>query len=95
MTRRLLEQASCPQGLLIWAALRLTSPRTSAITEPALTSAAPTAAQQLRRRYVLGEIDVMTFEDMLERIFASEVREGYAPWRLGEVEGGSSRIPHE
>lgn len=64
-------------GLLIWAAVKwmtLQQPR----PEPAVESAAPSAAEMLRRRYVLGEIDAVTFEAMLERVLYSEAREASA-----------------
>jgi hypothetical protein len=63
-------------GLLAWAALRSWSQQRSAPqTEPALGVAGTSAAELLRLRYVLGEIDAVTFEEMLEHILASEARE--------------------
>lgn len=38
-------------------------------------SEAPSAVELLSRRYVRGEIDVMAFEEMLERILGAEQRE--------------------
>jgi hypothetical protein len=64
-------------GLLVWAAVKwmaLQQPR----IEPAIEPAAPSAAEMLRRRYVLGEIDAVTFEAMLERVLYSEAREASA-----------------
>lgn len=42
--------------------------------EPAFELPATSAVELLRLRYVLGEIDAVTFEEMLERVLASEVR---------------------
>jgi hypothetical protein len=64
-------------GLLVWAAVKwmaLQQPR----IEPAVEPAAPSAAEMLRRRYVLGEIDAVAFEAMLERVLYSEAREASA-----------------
>jgi hypothetical protein len=35
----------------------------------------PTAAEMLRQRYVLGQIDAITFEEMLDHLLVSQVRE--------------------
>ena len=63
-------------ALLVWAALRWVAPRLRGL---GLTGAAPvaqpSAIETLRHRYALGEIDTTTFEQMVERILASEARE--------------------
>jgi len=71
-------------ALLVWAALRWVAPRwrgmggmsamSAAMTQP-VQPAQPSAIETLRHRYALGEIDSDTFEQMVERILASEARE--------------------
>ena len=46
----------------------------------ALAQGEPSAAELLRRRYVTGEIDTLTFEDMLHHVLNSEQRETNARW---------------
>jgi hypothetical protein len=78
-------------GLLVWAAVKwmaLQQPR----PEPAVELSAPSAAEMLRRRYVLGEIDAMTFEAMLERVLYSEAREASAQ-RSAALEGDYRPAP--
>ncbi len=63
-------------GLLIWAALRLFRRRPVApYGGPWQAYAAPPAGQSaieiLRERYARGEIDAVTFQQMLERLHAS------------------------
>ncbi len=65
-------------GLLLWAASRWGAVQPAPKTGPALEPALPRAAELLRQRYVLGEIDAMTFEEMLERVLHSEAREASA-----------------
>lgn len=60
-------------GLLIWAVLRLTrrqptNPRNLAYATP---PAALSATEILRQRYARGEIDAITFQQMLERLQAT------------------------
>ncbi len=66
-------------ALLVWAALRWVAPRIrgplgQAFGTP-VSAAQPSAIETLRHRYALGEIDAPTFEQMVERILASEARE--------------------
>jgi hypothetical protein len=73
-------------ALLIWAAGRwLALPRPTAENDPALAPATPSAVELLRRRYVLGEIDALTFEQMLGRLLHSEEAEAAA--QQAAVEG--------
>jgi hypothetical protein len=58
-------------GLAVWAFTRLTTPTQT----PTVESGPPTAMDLLRQRYVLGEIDATTFEEMVERVMASEAWE--------------------
>lgn len=68
-------------ALLVWAALRWVAPRwrglagMSAMSGGMMQTAQPSAIETLRHRYALGEIDSTTFEQMVERILASEARE--------------------
>jgi hypothetical protein len=57
-------------GAAIWGATRLLADRqsTAAIAEPS-------ALERLRRRYVQGEIDVATFAEMLDNLYATETPE--------------------
>ena len=68
-------------ALLVWAALRWVTPRwrgmggMSAMSAAMAQPAQPSPIETLRHRYALGEIDSTTFEQMVERILASEARE--------------------
>jgi hypothetical protein len=64
---------------------------------------APSAFEQLRRRYVVGEIDVATFEEMTGRLLLSEHAEysgqgetsllaGYEAYQRREREGGGPAV---
>ncbi|HEX6798914.1 MAG TPA: hypothetical protein VF116_14485 [Ktedonobacterales bacterium] len=68
-------------GLIVWAAVRyFQHTQTSASTLP---PPAPSALELLRQRYVLGEIDLETFETMHQHIMASEEAERTgtgSPW---------------
>lgn len=57
-------------GVLIWAATRYLGRRQS---EPVpVVDAEPSAVELLRRRYVMGEIDVETFDAMLHHLMVTE-----------------------
>lgn len=68
-------------GLLLWlvipAVIAYAVTRVARHREPALASVESqvTAAELLRRRYVLGDISLVTFEEMLENLLISESRE--------------------
>lgn len=72
-------------ALGVWALSRWIAPRMRGMSgaplmsEAALANAQPSAIELLRQRYARGEIDTTTFEQMTERILASEARE-----RMGE-----------
>ena len=75
-------------SLLVWAASRwwsLQQPRVEPAIEPPPQIS---AAELLRQRYVLGEIDATTFEEMLERVLHSEAQESLAHLNAA-VERGS------
>jgi hypothetical protein len=57
-------------GILLWTAIRSLHYQ----DRSSLPSSAeePSALELLRRRYVLGEIDVSTFEEMLQQVLESE-----------------------
>ena len=59
---------------MLWRALRESGAR-----QPLVARHEPTALEQLRLRYVRGEIDALTFEEMTERLMASEHLD--RPWR--------------
>jgi hypothetical protein len=59
---------------MVWRALRESSAPRLPRAQPE-----PTALEQLRLRYVRGEIDALTFEEMTERLMASEHLD--RPWR--------------
>lgn len=60
-------------GLIVWAAVRyFQRPQIPARTLP---PPAPSVLELLRQRYVLGEIDLETFETMLRYLLASEESE--------------------
>lgn len=75
-------------GLLIWGLVRLVSGRHSAPVAggPWRTfgtpPTGPSATEILRQRYARGEIDVETYQQMLERLQASEPSEPSAGMRL-------------
>jgi hypothetical protein len=52
---------------MLWRALRESAARRQLVARPE-----PTALEQLRLRYVRGEIDALTFEEMTEHLMASE-----------------------
>jgi uncharacterized membrane protein len=57
-------------GVLVWAASRYLGRRQS---EPVpVVDAEPSAVELLRRRYVMGEIDVETFDAMLHHLMVTE-----------------------
>jgi putative membrane protein len=68
-------------ALIVWAVSRWIAPRMRGGTAAPLMAGAamgmaqPSAIELLRQRYARGEIDTTTFEQMTERILASEVRE--------------------
>ncbi len=71
-------------ALGVWAARRWLMPRlrgaplmTAFAAGPsrAYVGGQPSAIETLRHRYAMGEIDAPTFEQMVERILASEARE--------------------
>ena len=65
-------------GLLVWAATRWGAMQRPP-AEPAIEPPPPiSAAELLRQRYVLGEIDATTFEEMLGRVLHSEAQESLA-----------------
>ena len=80
--------------LLVWVGSRMLGQRQP--TPPAgslLEPVGPSASEMLRRRYVMGEIDAHTFEQMLERVMFSEERE-----RTGHPlvpRGAPSRAPQQ
>ena len=61
-------------GFLIWSLYQLANRQPPRVQRPA----APSAMELLRQRYVMGDIDAMTFEEMVERVMASEA------WERGE-----------
>jgi len=65
-------------ALVVWAALRWVAPRwrtAMGAASAAYVAPQPSAIETLRHRYALGEIDAPTFEQMVERVLASEARE--------------------
>lgn len=81
-------------GLIAWALSRWLAPRlrgmsgASLMSSATLANAQPSATELLRQRYARGEIDTTTFEQMIERVLASEAREraGEPPIMPGEGE---------
>jgi uncharacterized membrane protein len=69
-------------ALIVWASLRWIAPRMPSLATHqigvAQSATTPSAVETLRHRYALGEIDAPTFEQMVERILASEARERQA-----------------
>jgi uncharacterized membrane protein len=61
-------------SIIAWAAIRwfIQRQRAAESRQPMIEPNRLSALELLRRRYVLGEIDVMTFEVMLEHLVASE-----------------------
>lgn len=54
--------------------------RQAQATQTPSLSAEPSAMELLRRRYVMGQLDVDTFEEMVTHLLASEERErAFAP----------------
>lgn len=75
-------------GLFVWAASRWWAMQQPKV-EPAIEPPPPiSAAELLRQRYVLGEIDAATFEEMLERVLHSEAQESLAQQLNAAVERG-------
>jgi uncharacterized membrane protein len=65
-------------GVITWAVVRYLQ-RAQGARMPAL-SEEPSAMELLRKRYVLGQLDVDAFEEMVTHLLASEQRERtYAP----------------
>jgi len=60
-------------GVLAWSALR--SFRSQDRRSLGAPADEPSALEVLRRRYVVGEIDVSTFEEMLQELLESEEHE--------------------
>ena len=74
--------------VLVWALIRWLNTRTSTPVPPPLSGvqSGPTALEILQQRYARGEIDTATFEQMRERIEASETssyRPGNQPMTSG------------
>lgn len=77
-------------GLIVWAAVRYFQrayPQASILPPPA-----PSALELLRQRYVLGEIDLETFETMTRHVIASEEHErtGWL-WEMAQPENPEVR----
>lgn len=66
--------------VLVWALIRWLTTRTSTPVPPPWSGvqSGPTALEILRQRYARGEIDTATFEQMRERLEASDTR-SYRP----------------
>jgi len=66
--------------VLVWALIRWLNTRTSTPVPPPSSGvqSGPTALEILKQRYARGEIDTATFEQMRERLEASETR-SYRP----------------
>jgi hypothetical protein len=60
-------------GLVVWTAIQ--SFRSGDRTPLPSPVPEPSPLELLRRRYVMGEIDVVTFEEMLQQLLESEERE--------------------
>lgn len=79
-------------ALIVWASLRWIAPRLRAMSAGAMSGgmlgAQPSAIETLRHRYALGEIDAPTFEQMVERILASEARERQGEQPIAPQEPG-------
>ena len=61
-------------GFLIWSVYQLANRQAPRVQQPA-RPAGPSAMELLRQRYVMGDIDATTFEEMVERVMASEAWE--------------------
>ncbi len=63
-------------ALLVWASLRWVAPRVRGLGWGAAPAIAPqpSAIEALAHRYAMGEIDAPTFENMVERILATQAR---------------------
>jgi uncharacterized membrane protein len=61
-----------------WGAM--TAPRYPMAQTTSAAPPAPSAMEILRRRYVQGEIDHATFEEMMHNLASSEAREQQVPW---------------
>jgi hypothetical protein len=59
--------------LFVWLAIQSRQRQNAA--PPLAQASEPSAVELLRRRYVAGEIDTLTFEEMLGELMASEERE--------------------
>ena len=75
-------------GAAIWGATRLLADR-----QPTAAIAEPSALELLRRRYVQGEIDVTTFEEMLECLVATETPERTRHMLLAARQAASGSSP--
>jgi putative membrane protein len=65
--------------VLVWAVIRWVNNRTSTPIPPPLrgTQSGPTALEILQQRYARGEIDTATYEQMRERLQASDPRRSH------------------
>lgn len=61
-------------GLVVWAATMYYH-RSQARRQLATQQEAPSAIELLRRRYVIGQIDLVTFEEMVYHVLKSEQHE--------------------
>jgi len=63
-------------AVLVWALIRWLERKSSAAVPPSTgtTPSGPSALEILQQRYARGEIDTATFEQMRERLEASDVR---------------------
>jgi hypothetical protein len=75
-------------GAAIWGATRLLADR-----QPTAMIAEPSALELLRRRFVQGEIDITTFAEMLEHLFATETPEQTRQMLRSTRQAASGRSP--